>query len=654
MKVSIGLFQARLGVVLGANMLCCKNRRNSLLRKGELYSGFVLLVSMFIMAVIAVWSVSLFAISNTNAQVAYDHKKVSNALSAAQSGLEVAQYIATQASAAGLAQTANNTVSDAEADAVWTAFGNKIVALGIGGVTVTRSSELITISSINFGSGENFTLKFSRSDKRTIVVQSIGNDGDEISRMASMNFSITKHGEVLKYALASRGRMWITGDSIIRGNIYSSWKYQKLSPFNMTSDSKVIGTISTIVTNTDGDLYAPPYTSAMPYDLETLAVNGNPEYDVTGIPVFDSSGNRIYTVAADSASPVYDNDENIIYFEVTNLSDLAGQPVYAGKQLLDASGQPVYDGSGQPVYVPSDNIAYNTQGTKVISSTDEIQGQYEGIDYEVDYGDKAVNMPGMKLSDYDTTQYRNETTTLSTLFIPTVTEYFPHASGNYTQPGSSSSQKVSRYKYENQTYTNKMVPAYSIVSGTLKGTLFKNCVFDGILYLDCGDTGGTYNNVRFENCTFNGPIITNTPDYSNSTNWWMRNCLYFTGEETFQNNTDIPATILAPNFNVNLGNTNPNAGENNVLTGAIVGGIVDIRGNAEIFGTVISMYDTSGYTSGYVSNIGATSDDGGSETTEPGDIGTINIRPNPNQMLPSGITTPIVIKPLRGSYSESI
>ncbi len=90
----------------------------------------------------------------------------------------------------------------------------------------------------------------------------------------------------------------------------------------------------------------------------------------------------------------------------------------------------------------------------------------------------------------------------------------------------------------------------------------------------------------------------------------------------------------------------------NVLHGAIVGGIVDVRGNAEVFGTIISMADTSSYTSGYVTNIGATLSDGGSETVSVGDVGVINITPDEDKMLPSGITTPIVIKPLQGSYSE--
>ncbi|MEN6336959.1 MAG: hypothetical protein ABFE01_22105, partial [Phycisphaerales bacterium] len=110
----------------------------------------------------------------------------------------------------------------------------------------------------------------------------------------------------------------------------------------------------------------------------------------------------------------------------------------------------------------------------------------------------------------------------------------------------------------------------------------------------------------------------------------------------------------APHFNINLGNTNPVASENNVLTGAIVGGIVDIRGNAQIYGTIISMADTSAYSSGYVTNIGVTLEDGGSETTEAGDIGVISITPEEDTMLPSGIKSPIIIKPDPKTYSEAI
>ncbi len=104
----------------------------------------------------------------------------------------------------------------------------------------------------------------------------------------------------------------------------------------------------------------------------------------------------------------------------------------------------------------------------------------------------------------------------------------------------------------------------------------------------------------------------------------------------------------------NLGNTNPQQSDNNVLTGAIVGGIVDVRGNAQVFGTIISMADTSMYPSGYVTNIGATLGDGGSETTEVGDIGVIAVTPKPDALLPSGIISPIIIKPDTKTYCEGV
>jgi hypothetical protein len=257
----------------------------------------------------------------------------------------------------------------------------------------------------------------------------------------------------------------------------------------------------------------------------------------------------------------------------------------------------------------------------------------------------------MDINDYNTAGYN-----IGLIDIPPCPnevkeiEYFPHAVGNYNYPrdgtpASTPNRKLTRYVYENQTFTNAYLPDN-------RNALFKNCTFEDVFYVNCSKSGSTnYNNVRFENCTFNGVIVTNTPQILK----WQNNCLYFTGEATFNNSSDIKeATILAPHFNVNLGNTNPVQNDNNVLTGAIIGGIVDIRGNAQIYGTIVSMCDTTQWSSGYVTNIGATLDDGGSETTELGDIGVISITPEEDKMLPCGITSPIIIKPLQETYSEGV
>jgi hypothetical protein len=374
----------------------------------------------------------------------------------------------------------------------------------------------------------------------------------------------------------------------------------------MTSDSSVLGTISTILELDD--------IRGAGYDMETLDASDNPLFTF-GQTVYDGAGNALGDTVGTIDGEMY---------------------------LTDTSGNPVYDDSGNRITVDF--------ADRVYSSGDEIQAYHEGIYYDVPCD---VEMPGMDISDYNTDGYRTGLPDIAV--CPSgdrVVEYFPHASGDYGYPrdGTPSTtwnERLERHVYEGQTFTNVRLPEG-------RQALFRNCTFEEVLYIDCqksSTSSQSYtNNVRFEDCTFNGVIVTDVPQPFN----WRRNCLYFTGGATFENTSSIQeATVLAPHFNVNLGNTNPQSGDSNVLTGAIVGGIVDVRGNAQIYGTIISMFDTTPYSSGYVTNIGATLDDGGSETTELGDIGTIEITPEADMMLPSGITSPIVIQTSPNTYSES-
>jgi Tfp pilus assembly protein PilX len=547
------------------------NRRNR---------GIALIISMLFVLVFSALAVSFAAMSGSNVQLASNQHKVNTALYAAQSGLACGQYII---HTVALDSTNSNQVTPGQADASWTKLCTYLQGQALDGKTGSSTTgrfsdsggagvQIVTPAMNYDASGATFSLRFYRYDANclTIKMQATGTDGPIVRRVC-LDMDITKDRQVLSYAVASKARVWITGNSTIHGDLYSSWKYQNISPFNMTSDSKVDGIIGTILTNinpTTGkagpDLYAG--TTKMPYHLETLDANGCPRYDASG--------------------------------------------------------------------------------HKIISGTDQIQGQCEGINYNVNYGDNAANMPGMRITDYDTSQYKLQTTAIpsSSYNSTTVTEYAPHADGNYGQPAPSGGLKLTRYVCQNKTLTNALVPVK-------KNVVFKNCTFNGILYVD-GGTSTNPNNIRFDNCTFNGPIVT-TPSTDTSSGWWQRNQLYFTGTATFQNQTTVPATILAPNFSIDIGNTNPTRGDNNVLTGAIVGGIVDVRGHAQIYGTIISMFDTSSYSSGYVSNIGATLGDGGSETTDPGDVGVITITPDPDKLLPSGITSPIILKPDKTTYNES-
>jgi hypothetical protein len=520
--------------------------------------GVALIVAMIFLVIFATLAVSFSSMCSANLQQAHNQQKTNSALAAAESGLECGRYIVANTLSL-LPSTGLNFVTEAEADAVWVTLCQQVQSQPwVNDGAEQTTDEIITSTAAYSANGGTFQIRFYREDTHTIKLEGIGTDGD-ITRHVSVQMDIAKDSEVMNYAIASRGRMWLTGDSTIYGDIYSAWDRTDISPFNMTSDSRVEGTINTTLALNDiqeqGD-----------FQLETLDEDNN--------PMFDDEGYRVY------------GDE------------------------------------------------------------DEIQGYHDGINY----GQGSESMPGMDISHYDTDLYYDMVMTGdgngSIASSSTIrTEYFPHASGNYTIPKSSSSRTLNRHVYENQTFTNQRLPGN-------RNALFKNCTFEDVLYIDCYKSGSTqYNNVRFEDCSFNGPIVTDVPQQFK----WKNNCLYFTGEAAFNNTSDIQeATILAPHFNVNVGNTNPVQSDNNVLTGAVVGGIVDVRGNAQVYGTIISMCDTTVWSSGYVTNIGATLGDGGSETTELGDVGTISIQPEAERMLPSGITTPIIIKPLQDTYSEEI
>lgn len=525
--------------------------------------GTVLIVSMIFIAIFSALAVSMAAMSGTSIQLASNLHKINSALSAAQSGMECGKYIIANTT---LPSTSHNTVTTAEADAAWNSLCTQVQNQPWVAGQAQQTATQITTPGTNFGAADAlFQVRLTRSGTHEIMLEGIGNDG-QVSREVSISMTITKDREVLNYAVASRGRMWLTGQSTIHGDVFSDWNRPEISPFNMTSDSAVLGTINTVLTRNEIESHG--------YQMETLDSDGNP---------------------------------------------------------IDANGLPLGNNYVDRYYGPSD----------------EIQAYHEGINY----GQPNDNMPGMDIADYNTDEYTTGLTDIPS--CPSGSrelEYFPHAAGNYNYPRDGTPSRtpdriLDRYVYENQTFSNAKLPSNY-------NALFRNCTFEDVLYVDCSKSGSTnYNNVRFENCTFNGVIVSNVPQVFK----WMHNTLYFTGTATFENQSSIQeATVLAPHFNVNLGNTNPTQGENNIITGAVIGGIVDVRGNAQVYGTILSMCDTSQWSSGYVSNIGATLDDGGSETVEVGDVGVIDITPDKDKMLPSGISSPIVIQPNQNTYSEGI
>ena len=505
--------------------------------------GAVLIISMIFVLIFSTLAVTMVTMSGTNVQLASNQHKVNSTLSAAQSGLECGRFIISTFQPS--VPSDSGDVTQAQADAVWNLLCSHVQTEQIDGQVVPNadnftdgigSGDQIIIPQINYDSTNvSFQLRFYRygDDPFTIMMQSIGTDGT-ITRKVAIDIVVKKDTSVLSYAVASKSRVIITGDSTIDGDIYSTWDEPDVAPpFEMDATSVVNGTLNTVI------------------------------------------------------------DED--YFDITD-------PNYVG---------------------------YTLEG-------DKVTGTHQGINYD----QPNPTTPGFDVADYDTSSYAAMTTTLPASGT-TVKEYFPHAPGDYTQPADWSSSELNRQVYDGQTFTDQRIP-----SG--RNSLFKNCTFEGIFYI--GIAGNGCNNVRFENCQFNGVIVTGVPkDFK-----WKKNMLYFTGSAIFNNTVMEEATILAPNFNVNLGNTQTLLSESeSVLTGLVVGGIVDVRGNANIDGTILSMYDPGplgDVAAQYGTNVGFS--DENPEGGIPEDVGTIYIHPDPGRLLPVGISSDVIIVPVQESYTE--
>ena len=90
---------------------------------------------------------------------------------------------------------------------------------------------------------------------------------------------------------------------------------------------------------------------------------------------------------------------------------------------------------------------------------------WDGAEVEGDFEEILYNQPeigGFDADDFDTTYFLGLTTSLKPKdSIGQVTEYFPHAAGDYTQPADADSAKALRQVFEGQTYTDRQISAGS-------------------------------------------------------------------------------------------------------------------------------------------------------------------------------------------------
>lgn len=205
------------------------------------------------------------------------------------------------------------------------------------------------------------------------------------------------------------------------------------------------------------------------------------------------------------------------------------------------------------------------------------------------------------------------------------------------------------------------------------------------------------NSIRFDGCTFLGSIAGDTP--GEFTHW--RNKVQITGATRFYVDPADPelplqpdgaqlrsilrafgdekldrlqrSSIMMPGWSVDVGNftnqinSDPDLTARVKLKGTIIAGVMDIRGTADVLGTMLMTFrpipgegplyyngqaEAFNTTLGYFGSL-----DGDGEGALPGSstfsgFGEIRLRYDPDAKLPDGIPWPASIKPVADSYRE--
>lgn len=135
--------------------------------------------------------------------------------------------------------------------------------------------------------------------------------------------------------------------------------------------------------------------------------------------------------------------------------------------------------------------------------------------------------------------------------------------------------------------------------------LFVDLDGDGGANEQCTNTKLVSNNLRFHDCVFIGSVVADKPSVFNN----IRNKLQFTGATKFvrehstepsnpeyqlsEAEAEITATssLMAPHYSVDIGTNNSSAAQDIRLQGAVIAGVLDVRGNAEINGALLLTYE---------------------------------------------------------------
>ncbi|MFI4860890.1 MAG: hypothetical protein ACIAXF_09445 [Phycisphaerales bacterium JB063] len=558
---------------------------------------------------------------------------------------------------------------------------------------------------------------------RVTVTAYDGAVGNRVYRSISMDFQITRR---INYAVLSRSRVMIGQNVMIEGRVGSVFDDTDLPnghPIQIMSDFRGIDSAldaqldalmgSIIADDQNGD------NRLSIYDSTEVADYTNPsDYDTNGDGYIDEYD--FFLAHFDSGSSPGQISLSELEAEMDPLA--AGQLM----QLIDRFGDPSRAGYGDGLIDEFDRYAKirgEIQISTDAQSWNDGAGDGAYQDYlqgpiVPGHNEAPVTFESTEndLYDLDPSQFSVDSFRAMAdgdFLSQAASEALNFDPGNPDSPqpiGAAVREEVpfgsaypydyyDRPVYENMTFRNVTIPR-----GT--NALFINCRFIGVTFIETEtqNTGQDYNyagmqdasgepkhpdrfvevdgvevydtktisnNVRFDDCTFEGALVSDVAEEYTHT----RNKVTFTGQTRFdiENSTELSSgekllfqrsSMLLPQYSVEMGTflAPHDSSEKIELTGTIVAGLIDMRGQVEINGSLLTTFnpqrdsgpvlgDTSPQFNTTLGYFSAAQGDMEAELPVNG-LGVIHIRYDPDLPLPDGILGPVEVVPLWETYFE--
>lgn len=556
---------------------------------------------------------------------------------------------------------------------------------------------------------------------RVKVWASDGPTGRQVTRSIQVDFKLDKK---IKYAVLSKSRVMIGRNVMISGPVGSKFTETSLANGNPIQVLSDFGGLDSTLDASLATFYNTLATNDKNGDNRINLADANETAGITNPAQYDTNGDG-FIDDYDFFLARFDTngDKKISATELNTASNVTAAQLMA---MIDNFGSSTRTGFNDGFIDNNDRYA-KIQGQVLLSAdkagweSGAAAGSYHGVvqgpivpdrnQAPITFQSSDLNQWNLNASDFDVSTYRSLASgDLAAQATQQAAQYDANNPNSPRPLGTQVHEAVpygaahpydyyDRPVYENMTFTDVKIP---------KGTnaLFKNCKFIGCTFVETTtgntdpnfnyvgmvmadgslkhadksatvggvtvtDTKPLSNNIRFDSCRFEGAVVTDVTD----TFTVARNKLSFTGQTSFdpqaaslsatQKDLYSRSSLMAPNYSVEIGTFNNPAdpGQTVSLTGTVVGGVIDMRGQVTVDGTLLTTFQpvsntgpVIGATSpNYNTTLGyfpsAQGDLEAEAPTGPG-MGNIRVRYNATRALPDGINGPIQFAPNYSTYVE--